>query len=92
VLRGSCGKIVNHGVGIFEYMMNKHSVFTHSMVDFCRQDTGITFGASMDIFPLFQHPFRLGRLSEKATLFRGDPFASDADFLTNFGWFGQERW
>ncbi len=71
--------------------MDKHSVFANSMVNLCQQDTGIGFGASMDVFPLFQHLFRLGRFSEQPTLFFRDPFASDTDLLTNLGRFGEER-
>ncbi len=82
---------MNQGVGVLENVMNQHGVFANSMVDFCRQDTGIAFGASMDVFPLFQHLFRLGRFSEQPTLFRRDPFAGDTDLLTNPGRFGEER-
>jgi hypothetical protein len=91
VLRGSRGKIVNQGVGVLENVVNKHGVFANSMVDFCRQDTGIAFGISMDVVPLFQHLFRLGRFSEQPTFFRRDPFASDTNLLTKLGRFGEER-
>lgn len=88
--RRCSGKIVNQGVGVHENVVNKHRVFAKSMVDFCRQHSSIAFGASMDVPPLFEHLFRLGRFSEQPTLFGRDPFASDTYLLTNLGGFGQE--
>ena len=61
------------------------------MVDLGRENTLAGAGAHMDVFPLLQHLSRLGRLSEQPTFLRRDPFASDADFLTKLGRFGEER-
>ena len=68
MLRGGRGEVVDEGVGVLEDVVNKHGVFANRMVDFSGQHAGVASGAGMDVFPLLQHLFRIGRLSEQATL------------------------
>jgi len=46
VLSGRRGEVVNEGVGVFEDVVNEYGVFTHGVVDLCRENTRIAFGAA----------------------------------------------